>query len=173
MKTATKIFMILSLIAASLYSFIGLIILFAGFLVVISGDIVAIGIVIGGLLLVSMIAPSLIVTIIGLRKLSRAKCADDISTGWKIAILILSNIISGIMLLCMKDDDYLTDAERMQRAIDKNNEMLREQKEDEEQSEKEQEIDGFDEIIKLKKLLDNGLITEEEYSLKKKQILGI
>lgn len=37
----------------------------------------------------------------------------------------------------------------------------------------EQSVSSADEIIKLKKLLDDGTITQEEFDAKKKQILGI
>ena len=33
--------------------------------------------------------------------------------------------------------------------------------------------DSFDELVKLKSLLDSGIITEEEFELKKKQLLGL
>lgn len=34
-------------------------------------------------------------------------------------------------------------------------------------------IDNYDELIKLKELLDDGIITQEEFDTKKKEILGL
>ena len=35
------------------------------------------------------------------------------------------------------------------------------------------EVPAADEILKFKKLLDEGIITQEEFDLKKKQLLGL
>lgn len=43
---------------------------------------------------------------IALKKLKEAKCKADFSTGWSIVVLLLVNIIAGILLLVMKDEDF-------------------------------------------------------------------
>ena len=47
----------------------------------------------------------LILGVIALKKLNAAQKADDISTGWKVVILLFVNIIAGILMLCLKDSD--------------------------------------------------------------------
>ena len=40
------------------------------------------------------------------KKLKTAKTAEDVSTGFKVAVLLLCNPIAGILLLLMKDKDF-------------------------------------------------------------------
>ncbi len=44
---------------------------------------------------------------IALKKLNAAQKKDDFSTGWSIVVLILVNLIAGILLLVMKDEDFV------------------------------------------------------------------
>lgn len=39
--------------------------------------------------------------------------------------------------------------------------------------EKKEEVDPMEELAKFKKMLDAGLITQEDYDAKKKQLLGV
>ena len=48
----------------------------------------------------------LVLGIIALKKLNAAKCKADFSTGWAIVVLLLVNLIAGILLLVMKDEDF-------------------------------------------------------------------
>jgi Sec-independent protein secretion pathway component TatC len=43
---------------------------------------------------------------IALKKLKAANCKADFSTGWSIVVLLLVNLIAGILLLVMKDEDF-------------------------------------------------------------------
>lgn len=43
---------------------------------------------------------------IALSKMKKATCKADFGTGWAIVTLIFVNIIAGIILLVMKDEDY-------------------------------------------------------------------
>ena len=52
-----------------------------------------------------MIFP-IILGAIALSKLKKATCKDDFGTGWAIVTLICVNLIAGIILLVMKDEDY-------------------------------------------------------------------
>jgi anionic cell wall polymer biosynthesis LytR-Cps2A-Psr (LCP) family protein len=58
--------------------------------------------------------------------------------------------------------------EQVQEEVPKN-----EEKEEELKTEKSEEDDMFEKLEKLAKLKDKGIITEEEFQEKKKQILGI
>lgn len=43
---------------------------------------------------------------IALSKMKKAKCKADFGTGWGIVTLLFVNIIAGIVLLVMKDEDF-------------------------------------------------------------------
>lgn len=43
---------------------------------------------------------------IALKKLKTAQSKADFGTGWSVAVLILVNLIAGILLLVMKDEDF-------------------------------------------------------------------
>jgi hypothetical protein len=48
----------------------------------------------------------LVLGIIALKKLNAAKKKEDFSIGWAIVVLLLVNLIAGIVLLVMKDEDF-------------------------------------------------------------------
>lgn len=52
-----------------------------------------------------MIFP-IILGLIALKKLNNATCKADFPTGWAVVVLILVNIIAGVLLLCMKDENF-------------------------------------------------------------------
>lgn len=152
MKIAIKIFLILSLVAASFYALIGVIYSVLGIVAstALSTDVneaIITGIVILalGLLFIAIGVVVIVVCATTLKKLSKATCANDISTARKVVVLLLGNMIAGILLFCMKDKDFID----------------------------QKEVSNLDEIAKLKGLLDSGAITEEEFETKKKEYLDI
>lgn len=50
----------------------------------------------------------IILGIIALKKLDKAEKKADFSTGWSVVVLLLVNLIAGILLLIMKDEDFAT-----------------------------------------------------------------
>ncbi len=48
----------------------------------------------------------LVFGIIALNKLGKATKKDDFSIGWAVVVLLFVNIIAGIILLVMKDEDF-------------------------------------------------------------------
>ena len=78
---------------------------------------------------------------------------EDISTGWKVVILLFVNTIAGILLLCMKDADFDPQLAQPQRQTVQPNADL-------------------ERIAKLKAMLDGGIITQEEYDRQKDRILN-
>lgn len=48
----------------------------------------------------------LILGIIALKKLNAAKSKAEFPIGWSIVVLLLVNLIAGIVLLVMKDEDF-------------------------------------------------------------------
>ena len=113
-----------------------------------------------------MVSPVFIISIIGLRKLNAAKSADDISIAWKIVILLFSNIVSGIILLCMSDEDYIdkNDREYVESNANNNSEI--------QTNANQSRMTNLELLIKYKELLDMGAITQEEYDKKKRELLG-
>ncbi|MBQ9706359.1 MAG: SHOCT domain-containing protein [Clostridia bacterium] len=174
MKTAAKVFLILTIVSCAALVLMGLIFTVVGivaFNAPISGGEVNINgevitdpdiqrLVLGttflifGISFVVFGAISLIVSIVGLKKLNNATRASDISTGFKVVVLLFSNLISGIIMLCMTDKDYLPKGAPVVTAqpASQNNDL--------------------EQISKLKKLLDMGAITQEEFDYKKAKILG-
>lgn len=48
----------------------------------------------------------LILGAIALKKLNKAEKKADFSTGWSVVVLLFVNVIAGILLLVMKDEDF-------------------------------------------------------------------
>ncbi len=115
MKKATKVFLIISIVAGFLVFlgyFIYAMICFTAQVDVVdeSGNVVAEADVLTMLvgvyaLLIGLVG--LVPAILGIivyRKVSKAQ--SKVSLAWSIVTLILVNPISGILMLCMKDEDY-------------------------------------------------------------------
>ena len=161
LKTVAKVFIILSIVAAAFMVLLSAIMIVSGLLMLNMGEFAGASILIMGVIYLIISIPMLIINIIGLKKVSAAKCADDVSIAWKVLVLLFSNVISGILLLIMKDEDYLTEAEKAEK-----------KSQDEcAKSACATNSEKFDDLLKLKSLLDAGVITEEEYNAKKKEIL--
>ena len=45
--------------------------------------------------------------IIAIKKLNAAQKKEDFSTGWAVVVLLFVNLIAGILLLMMKDEDFV------------------------------------------------------------------
>ena len=148
MKTASKVFVIISIVSGFILCLLASIFLIAG----IANDGFEAGIV---LFVIYGILGGLFVGLgfKALKLINNAKRADDISTGWKVVILLFVNTIAGILLLCMKDADFDPQLAQPQRQTVQPNADL-------------------ERIAKLKAMLDDGIITQEEYDRQKDRILN-
>ena len=148
MKTASKVFVIISIVSGFILCLLASIFLIVG----IASDGFEAGIV---LFVIYGILGGLFVGLgfKALKLINNAKRADDISIGWKVVILLFVNTISGILLLCMKDADFDPQLAQPQRQTVQPNADL-------------------ERIAKLKAMLDDGIITQEEYDRQKDRILN-
>ena len=147
MKTACKVFIILSIVS--------------GFILCLFASIFLIPMFIDP----EMIVPLLVLFIVygafgglvvgfgfkALKLVNNAKRANDISLGWKVVILLLVNQIAGIILLCMKDTDFDPQLAQPQPQQLPNADLER--------------------IANLKALYDNGALSEEEFTQLKHKII--
>ena len=148
MKTASKVFVIISIVSGFILCLLASIFLIVG----IASDGFEAGIV---LFVIYGILGGLFVGLgfKALKLINNAKRADDISIGWKVVILLFVNTIAGILLLCMKDADFDPQLAQPQRQTVQPNADL-------------------ERIAKLKAMLDDGIITQEEYDRQKDRILN-
>ncbi|MBQ8872954.1 MAG: SHOCT domain-containing protein [Clostridia bacterium] len=148
MKTASKVFVIISIVSGFILCLLASIFLIVG----IANDGFEAGII---LFVIYGILGGLFVGLgfKALKLINNAKRADDISTGWKVVILLFVNTIAGILLLCMKDADFDPQLAQPQRQTVQPNADL-------------------ERIAKLKAMLDDGIITQEEYDRQKDRILN-
>ena len=94
----------------------------------------------------------LIIGISAYNKLETATKKDDI-TGWAIAVLLLVRLIGGICMLSLTDADFVGE---------KNKTAER----------KSPEEDAYEGLLRLKKLLDDGIISEEVFKEKREHYLA-
>ena len=148
MKTASKVFVIISIVSGFILCLLASIFLIVG----IANDGFEAGII---LFVIYGILGGLFVGLgfKALNLINNAKRADDISTGWKVVILLFVNTVAGILLLCMKDADFDPQLAQPQRQTVQPNADL-------------------ERIAKLKAMLDDGIITQEEYDRQKDRILN-
>lgn len=99
MKTASKVFIIISICVSSFFLFLFFIVGIAS-----CGTDEAGGMFAGCLLFFLFLSPTIIVGIIALYKLNKAKTKKEL-TVIAIITLIFCNLISGILMLCLKDED--------------------------------------------------------------------
>ncbi len=189
MKTATKVFLILTIISAAIMMLLGLFMFAGGIGITISEsaytypDYEALGagitLMIGGGIYFLAPLVGLIISAVALSKLDKANRADDISTGFKVVVLIFSNIISGILLLCMKDEDFDSSL-RYARPVPPppppyGQAPYNQPPSGEPTSYARQETPKSENLVetltKYKQLLDMGAITEEEYNKLKRELL--
>ena len=112
MKTATKVLLILSAIGAVILIVFGVIMSIVGMAIsssiVLTPDEAMSGAMLFamGIIYAFVAVPVLIFSIISMKKLDQATCADDFPLWLKIVDLVMVNVIVGVLLLCMKDSDY-------------------------------------------------------------------
>ena len=117
MKTAAKVFLILGLVGIGftiLYSLVIALVIGAGpeeikQTFIESGLDLAIMPVVAGVFLVMMImlmTPALIFQIMGLSKISKARCKADVPVWLGVCTIIFGNLIAGILMLCLTDKDF-------------------------------------------------------------------
>ena len=61
----------------------------------------------------------------------------------------------------------------LQRDIQKAEQIKRDIEMDEKDNQQQNKVDAFEEIRKFKQLLDEGIISEAEFNMKKKELLGL
>ena len=96
----------------------------------------------------------LVIGIIAYKKLDEATKKEEIS-GWAIAVLLLVNLIAGICMLAMTDAELSENVQQKKTG-----------------AEQTPENDAFEGLLRLKKLLEDGIITQEIYEAKKKEYLA-
>ena len=108
----------------------------------------------------SLLVFPLIIGINAYKKIDSVTKRDEL-TGWAIAVLLLVNLIAGICMLCLSDAD-LADGTNQEttKALSPTSPT------------KDRLDEAYDGLIRLKKLLDDGLISEEEYRQKSAQYLA-
>ena len=97
-----------------------------------------------------------IVDVIGLKKLNNAVSKDEL-LAISIVVLIFGGLIPGILMLCANEDDLLG----IKRTQVKTTQTIKEDKKE----------DITTKLEKLKKLKDNGTITENEFNELRKQVI--
>lgn len=165
MRKATKIFIIIGIVAGAINILSGIINIASGEeLLVASG----IGSAIGGLLTV-------VFSFGALKHFNAAQCASDISTKWKVLTLLFVNIVAGILMFCLKDehfDGYYSYSSNSEGDYSPSNESY--YTPSSQPSAAPAASGNLDELstrlAKLKELYDSGAITQEEYD-KQKDIL--
>ena len=149
MKTAAKVFLILGIVRSSIGAFIIFISMFFAFAA--AGPM--------ALLFLFYILIALIPAVIdavALKKLNKAKTKSEL-TGISIAVLILGGIIPGILMLCLDEKDFDGYEEGNTASSSKkkvNNPENLEAK-----------------LEELKKLHDNGTLSDDEYASARKKII--
>ncbi len=97
MRKATKFFILLGIISGILYLFLGALVSFAGIedLPAESGY--------------TTLVMGLIMTLVSfgsLKHFNKAGTKDELKMGWKIATLLFVNLIAGILMFCLKEEDF-------------------------------------------------------------------
>ena len=106
----------------------------------------------------------IIVGIIALDKLENAKSRDDLM-GIGVCTALFCSLIGGILMLCMTDDD-------LNENRDKNIGENIEQKKTNDNADREKKADTAGKLLELKKMLDDGIISQEVFEEKKEKYLN-
>lgn len=91
-------------------------------------------------------------------KIQNAKTRDDLIV-WGIVGVIFVNLIAGILTFCLKDSDI--NPTKVEAKVEVNNHVPT--------SEKINDDDPYNHLMRLKDLFENGYITEEEYKEKRQK----
>ena len=149
MKTAAKVFLILGIVGSSIGAFIIFISMFFAFAA--AGPMALLFL----LYILIVLVPGAI-DAVALKKLNKAKTKSEL-TGISIAVLILGGIIPGILMLCLDEKDFVGYEEKSADTSSKkkgNNPENLEAK-----------------LEELKKLHDNGTLSDDEYATARKKII--
>ena len=151
MKTVAKVFLWITIVGLALYVLLFGLVAFVGIVASLApseetgpGLVVAIVFCVVTVVLALMLAYN----IYFLNRLGKASKKSDIKT-WQIVLLFFSSsLVSGILLCCMDDNDFAPEGAS---AYNKPSPL--------------------ESIMKYKLMLDEGLISQEEYEAKKKELL--
>ena len=149
MRTIIKVFLYLPIIGCG----IGLISILISSFVYIPASLVT-------LIAVPFICVPIVVDAIALKKLDNAESKEEL-TGISIAVLILGGLIPGILMLCASEDELILGGSKKEKESDKRSE----EKEENKVSDLENELE------KLKRIRDNGDMSEEEYDEARKKAI--
>ncbi len=151
MRKATKFFILLGIISGILYLFLGALVSFAGM-----EDLPAES----GYTTLVMGLITAIVSFGSLKHFNKAGTKDELKMGWKIATLLFVNPIAGILMFCLKEEDFPNYEESYSTSYSA----------DSYSSEPSTSYSGgsnLDELssclAKLKEQFDNGAISQSEY----------
>ena len=97
--------------------------------------------------------------------------APGMTTGYIQFVLIGSNETKSGVFGAVKDENTILFTKKEESLIRELKEFIEYSIENPNSQKKEES--GFSDLHKLKELLDDGIITEEEFAVKKKQILGL
>ena len=147
MKTVIKVFLYLGIILFGLCAGIMLIMSF-----------IALPVSLGYLVSVCFCAIPITVDVIALKKLDNCSSKSEL-LGISICVLIFGGLIAGILMLCASEEDLCG----YSKTVSKTPESATQESDKTEDLEKE--------LTKLKKLKDNGDISEEEYETLRKKAL--
>ena len=108
-----------------------------------------------------------VIGVLTINKINHARSAKEL-TGWGIASLILVSLLGGVFTLCIKDSDLNPTTPYVVVESPKTVEVKPVEKKEEPV---ETGLEYIDNIRELKKLYDDGVLTEEEFTqLKKEQL---
>lgn len=149
MRTIIKVFLYLPIIGCG----IGLIPILISAFVYIPASLVS-------LIAIPFICVPIVVDAIALKKLDNAESKQEL-TGISVAVLILGGVIPGILMLCASEDELILGGSKKEKESDKRGE----EKEENKVSDLESELE------KLKRIRDNGDMSEEEYDEARKKAI--
>ena len=151
MKTVAKVFLWITIVVLALYVFLFGMVAFVGIVASIApSEATGPGLVLAMVFCVATVVLALMLAynIYFLNRLGKASKKSDLKT-WQIVLLFFSsNLVSGILLCCMDDNDFAPEGAS---AYNKPSPL--------------------DTIMKYKLMLDEGLISQEDYEAKKKELL--
>ena len=151
MKTVAKVFLWITIVVLALYVFLFGMVAFVGIVASIApSEATGPGLVLAMVFCVATVVLALMLAynIYFLNRLGKASKKSDLKT-WQIVLLFFSsNLVSGILLCCMDDNDFAPEGAS---AYNKPSPL--------------------DTIMKYKLMLDEGLISQEDYEAKQKELL--
>ena len=151
MKTVAKVFLWISIVGLALYVLLFGLVAFVGIVASLApSEETGPGLVLAMVFCVATVFLALMLAynVYFLNRLGKASKKSDIKT-WPIVLLFFSsNMVSGILLFCMDDNDFAPEGASTYN-----------------------KPSPLESIMKYKLMLDEGLISQEEYEAKKKELL--